>query len=326
VTDGLTALVAGAGAGDRGAVARLVTVLERGGPPASEVAGLLPSATPATQIVGVTGAPGAGKSTLIGRMLEVLVADGRRPAVLAVDPSSSLTGGAVLGDRVRLQDGAASSAYVRSMATRGQQGGLAAAVPSTLRLLAHAGFDPVIIETTGVGQAEVDIAGEADTTVLVTAPGWGDGIQAIKAGLLELADVLVVNKADLPGAADVRRELDGMLDLGRISGLADRVGSPRAAVVMTDARQGRGADALIDAVDAHRAWLESSGHGASHRARRAEIEASALVTARVRDAVDRVLSGPAGRGIVGGLADGSVTPATAADRILTALPGVLHGA
>lgn len=312
------ALLTRARGGDRRAVARLVTIFERGGAQATTAAGLVSGLNPEVHVIGITGAPGAGKSTLIGAMLHVLVAAGRAPAVLAVDPSSSITGGAVLGDRVRLHD-PAHGAYVRSMATRGRQGGLAAAVPPTIRLLAAAGFDPVIVETTGVGQAEIDIASAADTTVLVTAPGWGDAIQANKAGLLELADVLVVNKADLPGAADVRRDLELMLDLGHVSGLEERTGAPRAPIVMSDAVAGAGAEDAVAALDAHHRYLASSGRLDERRTRQRCLEVSGLVDARLAGHRARTLASPDGVAVLRALAEARLTPAAAADRIVAAI-------
>ena len=172
----------------------------------------------AAHVVGITGAPGAGKSTLTGQLTHLLCERGLRPAVLAVDPSSPLTGGAILGDRIRMDDLAGDAAFIRSVATRGHSGGLALSVPGSVRAFDAAGYDPVIIETVGVGQVEVDVVGAADTTVVVVTPGWGDAVQANKAGLLEVADIFVVNKADRAGAADTRRDLELMLDLSHVTG------------------------------------------------------------------------------------------------------------
>ncbi|MEM7274563.1 MAG: methylmalonyl Co-A mutase-associated GTPase MeaB, partial [Actinomycetota bacterium] len=206
-------LYAEARAGDRRALGRLLTAVERGGPDAERIGDLAVGDAGRAHVVGITGAPGAGKSTLTGRLVADLVAAGRRPAVLAVDPSSPLTGGAILGDRVRMSPPATAAApgapaeldtepnaFIRSMATRGHSGGLALAVPLAVRLFDAVGYDPVIIETVGVGQVEVDVVGAADTAVVVMTPGMGDAVQANKAGLLEVADVFVVNKADRPGA------------------------------------------------------------------------------------------------------------------------------
>lgn len=266
-------LFARARGGHRGSLARLITHLERDGPAADAVDEVVRREPAHAHVVGLTGAPGCGKSTLTGRLLECLVAAGRRPAVLAVDPSSPLTGGAILGDRVRM-NGRAKGAFVRSMATRGHQGGLAAAVPAALRLLACLRFDPLIVETTGVGQVEVDIASTADTTVLVVAPGWGDAVQANKAGLLEVADVLVVNKADRRGASDARRDLELMLDLGHISGLEERIGG-RPEIVMATSTAGAGVPEVLRAIDDHARRTASDGSLDERRRRRRRMEVSA---------------------------------------------------
>ncbi|HWH13394.1 MAG TPA: methylmalonyl Co-A mutase-associated GTPase MeaB [Miltoncostaeaceae bacterium] len=315
-TADVPALVARARAGHRGALGRLITLVERGGAPADEVAAHLPPPGRPAHVVGVTGPPGAGKSCLVGALLAALAAAGRSPAVLAVDPSSPLTGGAILGDRVRM-DARAGGAYVRSMATRGQAGGLALAVPGALRVLEAAGHDPLLVETAGVGQVEVDVAGAADTTVLVLAPGWGDAIQAGKAGLLELADVIVVNKADRPGADALRRDLEVMRDLGRHTGLEARSGR-RPAIVMTTATTGDGAEALQEAVDAHAAGL---GDGAGRGRRRARLEVAARARGDVEARLDALLAAPAGRALVDAVAAGGLAAPEAARRLVAALVG-----
>ncbi|MCB0993801.1 MAG: AAA family ATPase, partial [Acidimicrobiales bacterium] len=209
-------------------------MVERGGEVAEHIAELCAALRTAESsgphVVGITGAPGAGKSTLVGRLLQALVERGATPGVLAVDPSSPLTGGAILGDRVRMTD-VDHVAFIRSFATRGHAGGLALAIPGAVRVLEAAGFDPVVIETVGVGQVEVEIAATADTTVVVVTPGMGDAVQANKAGLLEVGDVFVVNKADRPGASDARRDLELMLELSHVSGAE---GDRRPPIVMTD--------------------------------------------------------------------------------------------
>lgn len=278
--------------GDRGALARLITVIERGADGADQLADLTEATHAAAHVVGITGAPGSGKSSLTGHLLAALTAAGRNPAVLAVDPSSPLTGGAILGDRVRM-DGLPHTAFVRSMATRGHQGGLAFAVPDALRLLACAGFDPVIVETTGVGQVEVDIASAADTTVLVMAPGWGDAVQANKAGLLEVADVLVVNKADRPGARDTRRDLELMLDLGHISGLEALAGR-RPPILMTTSTTGEGIEDVRNAIDAHYEEALHSGRLAEGRRRRLRLEVRGRVERVILERIDAVLDSAAG--------------------------------
>ena len=239
-------LYTAARAGDRRALGRLLTLVERGGSEAETIGELANPDAGAAHIVGITGAPGAGKSTLTGRLVTLLAEAGRRPAVLAVDPSSPLTGGAILGDRIRMADSKGGRAFIRSMATRGHSGGLALAVPLAVRLFDAMGHDPVIIETVGVGQVEVDVVAAADTAVVVMTPGMGDAVQANKAGLLEVADVFVVNKADRPGADDVRRDLDLMLDLSHLTGQDDQDGRDgyRPPIVMCSAleghRRGRG--------------------------------------------------------------------------------------
>lgn len=305
-----TALVDAAIAGDRGALARLITRIERAGPEAEEISAEVGTADLAAHVVGVTGAPGAGKSSLVGRLLTVATAAARRPAVVAVDPSSPLTGGAILGDRVRMDDVPA-GAYVRSMATRGRRGGLAAAVPAVVRLLARVGFDPVIVETTGVGQVEVDVVSAADTTVLVVAPGWGDAVQANKAGLLEVADVLVVNKADRPGARDVRRDLRLMLDLGHVSGLEERSGR-RPEVVMATSTTGDGAQAVWEAVEAHRAHLVATGGLDARRRRRLRAEVAACVDDLLAAWAAEAFASAAGVAALEAAEAGGIPPAQAA--------------
>ena len=252
--------------GERRALGRLLSVVERGGPPAEDLAELVHAhashagktgkTNPEASIIGITGAPGAGKSTLVGHLVNEMAGAGGRPAVLAVDPSSPLTGGAILGDRIRMDTVAAGRAFIRSMATRGHAGGLALAVPGALRVFEACGFGPLIVETVGVGQVEVDVTRAADTTVVMVAPGMGDAVQANKSGLLEVADVLVVNKADRPGADDVRRDLEHMLDLGHITGLTQ---SWRPEIVMTTATTGDGALKVHQAICAHRAHLTETG-------------------------------------------------------------------
>src|SRR3954465_14660730 len=200
--------------GDRGALARALSLVEQGGAPAREIGRLAYPFGGGTYTVGLTGAPGAGKSTLTSALIALVRAREERAAVLALDPSSPFTGGAILGDRVRMQDHALDDGvFIRSMATRGHLGGLALATPQAIRGLDAAGAPWVLLETVGVGQVEVEVAGAADTTVVVVNPRWGDSVQANKAGLLEIADVFVVNKADRPGVEETRRDLDRMLDL-----------------------------------------------------------------------------------------------------------------
>ncbi|MGH8980360.1 MAG: ArgK/MeaB family GTPase, partial [Acidimicrobiales bacterium] len=259
-------LLDAAGRGDRVALARLLTIVERGGEASGEIARLA-YAAPAPYTVGITGAPGAGKSTLTNRLVSIARGgwplSGAPPAaaaaeppratepvdqvgVLAVDPSSPFSGGAILGDRIRMQDHAMDpSVFIRSMATRGHLGGIALAVPDAVRVLGAAGVPLVVVETVGVGQMEVEVASAADTTVVVVTPGWGDSMQANKAGLLEVADVFVVNKADRPGVREARRDLEQMLDLSAPSDW-------RPPGLATVASTGEGMDELWETVARHR--------------------------------------------------------------------------
>ncbi|HEX7096975.1 MAG TPA: methylmalonyl Co-A mutase-associated GTPase MeaB, partial [Acidimicrobiales bacterium] len=255
---------------------------ERGGEHAALVDQLLLArrAPTTARIVGITGAPGAGKSTLVGALADLLLAQRRRPAALAVDPTSPISGGAILGDRVRMDRPREPTAFVRSVASRGAHGGLAASVPAMLRVLEAVGHDVVIVETVGVGQAELDVAALAGTTVVVVTPGWGDALQARKAGLFEVADVLVVNKADRPGADDAARDLERMLDEAPTTGEGWR-----PPVVRTVATVPSGVDLLLDAIERHGAHVETTD--ASHAARaRARVEIRALIEQEVARALD----------------------------------------
>lgn len=290
-------LYAAAKAGERRALGRLLTLVERGGPEADAISELAHPDAGAAHIVGITGAPGAGKSTLVGQLVTDLVAAGSMPAVLAVDPSSPLTGGAILGDRIRMDDTitpvrvtsqSAVSPFIRSMATRGHSGGLALAVPLAVRLFDACGYDPVIIETVGVGQVEVDVVGAADTAVVVLTPGMGDAVQANKAGLLEVADVFVVNKADRPGANDVRRDLDLMLDLSHMTGQESETGY-RPPIVMASALNGEGNEEIWSTIEKHLAHLDESGQRATRRTHRIRTEIRARITQAVAAATEQAL-------------------------------------
>jgi LAO/AO transport system kinase len=279
--------------GERRALGRLLSVVERGGSDADIVSELAHRDSGGAHIVGITGAPGAGKSTLVGQLVGQLVESGRTPAVLAVDPSSPLTGGAILGDRIRMDDivepGAArSTAFIRSMATRGHSGGLALAVPLAVRLFDACGYDPVIIETVGVGQVEVDVVGAADTAVVVMTPGMGDAVQANKAGLLEVADVFVVNKADRPGAHDVRRDLELMLDLSHMTGQESEDGY-RPPIVMASALNGEGHADVWDTVEAHRNHLSETGLQADRRQHRIRTEVRARLAQAMSTAAEAAM-------------------------------------
>ena len=273
-------LVERAREGDARAVARLISLVEDASPLLREVmAGLAPYAGNA-HVVGITGSPGVGKSTSTNALVGALRKADQRVGVLAVDPSSPFSGGALLGDRVRMQDHALDrDVYIRSMASRGHLGGLSWTTPQALRVLDAAGCDVILVETVGVGQSEVEIAGLADTTLVLMAPGMGDGIQAAKAGILEIGDVYVINKADRDGADQVRRELRSML------ALAERPeGAWRPPIVKTVASRGEGVDDVVEEIDRHHAWLTESGQLAERRTRRArdEIEAIAVTALRAR--------------------------------------------
>jgi LAO/AO transport system kinase len=280
VTEPAQDLVDRARQGDPRAVARLISLVEDASPALREVmAALVPHAGGAA-VVGVTGSPGVGKSTVTSALVASFRAEGRRVGVLAVDPSSPFSGGALLGDRVRMQEHATDpGVYIRSMATRGHLGGLAWATPQALRVLDAAGCDVVLVETVGVGQSEVDVAALADTTLVLLAPGMGDGIQAAKAGILEVGDVFVVNKADRDGADQVVRDLRGAIRL------AERApGDWRPPIVKAVAVRREGLDDVRSAVAKHRDWMERSGELDLRRRRRVrdEIEAIAVTALRQR--------------------------------------------
>ena len=304
------ALADRARAGDRGALARLLSLVEAGGPGAVEALARLYPHTGGAWTIGMTGAPGAGKSTLTDRLIARIRQDGASVGVLAVDPSSPFTGGAILGDRVRMQGHATDpDVFIRSMASRGHLGGLATATPQAVRVLDAVGIPWVIIETVGVGQVEVEVAGAADTTVVVVNPGWGDAVQTQKAGLLEIADVLVVNKADRAGRDETVQDLHRMLALG-----AEREWTP--PVVETVATEGRGIDDLWSAVGAHRAHLEDGGRLAAKRADRTRDELRALVREELGQRAAAVCDGPAFDALVERVADRAVDPYAAVTSLL----------
>jgi LAO/AO transport system kinase len=303
-------LVDAAIGGDRGAVARLISLVETGGPGATAAVAALYPSTGTAYTIGVTGAPGAGKSTLTDRLIGRMRRDGDEVGVLAIDPTSPFTGGAILGDRIRMQDHATDPAvFIRSMATRGHLGGLALATRQAIRVLDAAGKPWVIVETVGVGQVEVEIVDAADTTVVVVTPGWGDGVQANKAGLLEIADVFVVNKADRPGTDDAVRDLRQMLELS-----ASREWMP--PIVETVSTDGSGIEALFDAIGCHRAYLEAGDRLAERRAERLADELRAIVLEGLARRTDDVCSGPRFDALVARVAAREVDPYTAADEML----------
>ncbi|HEX3461478.1 MAG TPA: methylmalonyl Co-A mutase-associated GTPase MeaB [Acidimicrobiales bacterium] len=305
-------LFAAAQAGDRVALARLLSLIERGGAPSRVIASLAYQTQLDSYTVGITGAPGAGKSTLTDQLIAIARGSGQ-VGVLAIDPSSPFSGGAILGDRVRMQNHALDeSVFIRSMATRGHLGGLAVAVPDAVRVLSAAGFSMVFIETVGVGQQEVSVASAADTTMVVVNPGWGDAIQANKAGLMEIADLFVINKADRPGARETRRDLEQMLDLTALDGW-------RPPILETVASTGDGCQELWDSIGAHRADLEARGLLEARRRQRLEREFHQIVAARVEQRIHSPQFAALLGEVTDALAGGKIDPYEAADRMLSAI-------
>ncbi|MFD5429017.1 methylmalonyl Co-A mutase-associated GTPase MeaB [Streptomyces sp. NPDC127084] len=311
-------LVAQAREGRPRAVARLISLVEGAAPQLREVMAELAPLTGGAYVVGLTGSPGVGKSTSTSALVTAYRKAGKRVGVLAVDPSSPFSGGALLGDRVRMSDHASDpGVYIRSMATRGHLGGLAWAAPQAIRVLDAAGCDVVLVETVGVGQSEVEIASQADTSVVLLAPGMGDGIQAAKAGILEIGDVYVVNKADRDGADATARELNHMLGLGESRGPGDW----RPPIVKTVAARGQGVEEVVEALEKHRAWMEEHGVLTERRTRRAAHEVETIAVTRLRERIgdlhgDRRLDALASR-IVAGETD----PYAAADELVAGLTG-----
>lgn len=309
-------LVAQAREGRPRAVARLISLVEGASPQLREVMAALAPLAGHAYVVGLTGSPGVGKSTSTSALVSAYRRAGKRVGVLAVDPSSPFSGGALLGDRVRMSEHASDpGVYIRSMATRGHLGGLAWSAPQAIRVLDTAGCDVILVETVGVGQSEVEIASQADTSVVLLAPGMGDGIQAAKAGILEIGDVYVVNKADRDGADATARELNHMLGLGE----ARAPGDWRPPIVKTVAARGEGIDEVVEALEKHRAWMEERGVLAERRAARAarEVETIAVTALRERIAYlhgDARLSALAER-----IVAGELDPYAAADELIESL-------
>jgi LAO/AO transport system kinase len=299
-------------AGDVRALARLISLVEDESPQVRSVIKDLLPGTGGARIIGLTGAPGVGKSTVTGALLSAFRAAGRRVAVLAVDPTSPFTGGALLGDRIRMQEHATDDqVFIRSMASRGHLGGLAASTPQAIRVLDAAGFELIIIETVGVGQAEVAIASLADSVAVLLAPGMGDAIQAAKAGILEIADLFVVNKADKPDAQQVVRDLRNMIALAdRVQGDAKNWKPP---IIATVAVKGEGIDELVSRLDQHWSWLNSAGELKNRRQARAREELTALAFAALRGrlAASRLDE------LASRVADGTLDPFQAADELLS---------
>ncbi|MEU3961024.1 methylmalonyl Co-A mutase-associated GTPase MeaB [Streptomyces buecherae] len=298
------------------AVARLISLVEGASPQLRAVMAALAPLTGNAYVVGLTGSPGVGKSTSTSALITAYRKIGKRVGVLAVDPSSPFSGGALLGDRVRMSDHASDpGVYIRSMATRGHLGGLAWSAPQAIRVLDAAGCEVILVETVGVGQSEVEIASQADTSVVLLAPGMGDGIQAAKAGILEIGDVYVVNKADREGADATVRELNHMLGLGE----ARAAGDWRPPIVKTVAARAEGVDEVVEALEKHRAWMEERGVLAERRSRRAAREVETIAVTALRERIgdlrgDRRLSALADR-----IVRGELDPYAAADELVAGL-------
>ncbi len=301
--------------GDRSALARLLSLIERGDDDARVIGRLAYPLSGSGYTVGLTGAPGAGKSTLTSSLIGHLRAQDLEIAVLAIDPSSPFTGGAILGDRVRMQDHATDpGVFIRSMATRGHLGGLSLATPEAVRVLDAIGRRWILVETVGVGQVEVEVAGKADTTVVVVNPGWGDSVQANKAGLMEIADVFVINKADRKGVEETSRDLMQMLDLSDLPH-----DSWRPPIVPTVGSTGEGVPALWEAVLAHRDYAESSGQLRERRAFRLREELREIVATRLGHRARQICSGERWDELTDAVVARSTDPWTAADEMLAAV-------
>lgn len=309
-------LVRRAREGSPRAVARLISLVEDASPQLRDVMATLAPHTGRAWVIGLTGSPGVGKSTTTSMLVTALRERDLRVGVLAVDPSSPFSGGALLGDRIRMQDHALDrEVYIRSMASRGHLGGLSWSTPQALRVLDACGCDVVLLETVGVGQSEVEVAGTADTTVVLLAPGMGDGIQAAKAGILEIGDVFVVNKADRDGADATVRDIRGMLSLGE----QRRPGDWRPPVVKAVASKGEGADEVMEALDKHRAWLAETGELARRRHRRAADEVEALAVTSLRERIGDLRSGRGLDELAERVVAGDLDPYTAADTLVAAV-------
>jgi LAO/AO transport system kinase len=297
-------------------VARLISLVEDGHPALREVMAALAPHSGTAHVIGITGSPGVGKSTSTNALVGAFRKRGKRIGVLAVDPSSPFSGGALLGDRVRMQDHALDpEVYIRSMASRGHLGGLSWTTPQALRVLDAAGCDVILVETVGVGQSEVEIAGLADTTIVLLAPGMGDGIQAAKAGILEIGDLFVVNKADREGADATVRDIRHMISLG------DRTepGLWRPPVVKTVAARGQGIDEVMEALDKHVAWMEETGALRQRRVRRAGDEIESIALQQLRARMGDLRHGNGVDELAAAVVDGKTDPYAAADQVVSAL-------
>lgn len=306
-----TDLIEGALAGERRAMAKLITMIENGGDVGRGAIAKLYPHTGHAYTVGITGAPGAGKSTLTDKLVKRVREEGLTVGVLAVDPTSPFSGGAILGDRVRMQDHATDpGVFIRSMATRGHLGGLALAAPQAIRVLDAAGCPWVLVETVGVGQVEVEVASATDTTVVVLTPGWGDAVQANKAGLLEIADIFVVNKSDRSGSAETVRDLELMLELSQLEDW-------RPPILKTVASTGEGVDDLWDEVNSHRAHLESDGRLSVKRSIRLRNELRSIIVERLYEQAGAICTGERFEQTAASVIDRTLDPYSAADALLS---------
>jgi len=317
-------------AGDRRALARLLTAVENRSPLAEAAMRRLYPRAGQAHIVGITGPPGAGKSTLVAALIGEVRKAGRAVAVVAVDPSSPITGGALLGDRVRMQAHAGDrDVFIRSMAARGHAGGLASTTSAATAVLDAAGFDLVLVETVGTGQSEVEVAAAADTTVVLEAPEMGDEVQAIKAGLLEVADIVVVNKGDRPGAQRTASQLRAMLVAAPRAGSAtvDRPRPKQPEVLITTAATGDGVPELLAALDRHRQATSVDGGDGARRARlaRAEAQVWAILSDRLRANLRETSLAEATAATLAAVAEHRLDPYAAADTLLAALVGTHDG-
>ena len=314
-----TELAEAALGGDRGALARLLTAVENRTPLAEAAMRRLYPVAGRAHLVGITGPPGSGKSTLVAALIGVVREAGRAVAVVAVDPSSPITGGALLGDRVRMQSYAGDpDVFIRSMASRGHAGGLASTTTAAAAVLDAAGFDLVLIETVGTGQSEVEVAAAADTTVVLEAPEMGDEVQAIKAGLLEVADLVVVNKGDKPGALRTAAQLRAMLVPTVARTATDRPTPKRPEILVTTASTGDGVPELLAALDRHRTAAHEVENGGARRAR-AEAQVWAILGERLRASLVAPERRTGTDAVLEDVAAHRLDPYAAADRLLTEL-------
>jgi len=320
--DDVAALVTRAHDGEPRALARLVSLIEDDSPRVRDLMRELAPRAGGARVIGLTGPPGAGKSTVTSALVKAYRGQGQRVAVLAIDPSSPFTGGALLGDRIRMQEHATDpDVFIRSMASRGHLGGLAVATPQVIRALDAARFGVILIETVGVGQIEVDIASTADSVVVLVVPGMGDAVQAAKAGILEIADVFAVNKADRPQAQETVRDLRTMIALAEHG-----PGDWKPPIVATVATAGDGIDELVAKLDRHWSWLESSGERDRRRTGRAREELAALALGRLRRSMDQLPGDVNLDALAARVAGGEIDPYTAADQLLAVLAGQGAGA